>query len=136
MDQRKELEMNPALEKEGPVMSTSSRKVQRQAQRTSEETKRSKEQSRQGKRKYQLEQTIPTAVQFSPIGTFSHQQVVQYGQNSFGVHSQGTGKGEKDVLTKRIVKIRYNKSIMDVKFNKINTELKKLISNIVGTPLV
>ncbi|MBW0499422.1 hypothetical protein O181_039137 [Austropuccinia psidii MF-1] len=37
IDQKKELEMTPALEKEGPVASTSSRSIQRQAQRTSEE---------------------------------------------------------------------------------------------------
>ncbi|MBW0565034.1 hypothetical protein O181_104749, partial [Austropuccinia psidii MF-1] len=37
IDQEKELEMNPALETEGPVASTSSRSVQRQGQRSSEE---------------------------------------------------------------------------------------------------
>ncbi|MBW0574036.1 hypothetical protein O181_113751 [Austropuccinia psidii MF-1] len=42
-DQKKELEMTPALKEEGPVASTSSRNVQRQAQRTSEEAERSQE---------------------------------------------------------------------------------------------
>ncbi|MBW0593121.1 hypothetical protein O181_132836 [Austropuccinia psidii MF-1] len=48
--QKKELEMTPALEKEGPVGSISSRTVQRKAQRTLEETERSQEKSWQGKR--------------------------------------------------------------------------------------
>ncbi|MBW0470607.1 hypothetical protein O181_010322 [Austropuccinia psidii MF-1] len=38
IDQKKDLEMTPALEEGGPVVSTSSRTVQRQALRTSEET--------------------------------------------------------------------------------------------------
>ncbi|MBW0570844.1 hypothetical protein O181_110559 [Austropuccinia psidii MF-1] len=41
--QKKELELTLAFKKEGPVVSTSSRKVQRQAQRTSEEAEREKE---------------------------------------------------------------------------------------------
>ncbi|MBW0545814.1 hypothetical protein O181_085529 [Austropuccinia psidii MF-1] len=47
----KELEMTPAWEKEGPVVSTSSRIVQRQAQRTSEEADRSKNHQGKGKGK-------------------------------------------------------------------------------------
>ncbi|MBW0562394.1 hypothetical protein O181_102109 [Austropuccinia psidii MF-1] len=43
IDQKKELEMTPALETEAPVASTSSRSVQGQAQRTSEEAERSQE---------------------------------------------------------------------------------------------
>ncbi|MBW0530182.1 hypothetical protein O181_069897 [Austropuccinia psidii MF-1] len=41
IDQKKELEITPALEKEGPVASTSFRNIQRQAQGTSEEAERS-----------------------------------------------------------------------------------------------
>ncbi|MBW0541073.1 hypothetical protein O181_080788 [Austropuccinia psidii MF-1] len=37
IEQKKELEMTPALETEGPVASTSSRSVQRQSQRTLED---------------------------------------------------------------------------------------------------
>ncbi|MBW0511769.1 hypothetical protein O181_051484 [Austropuccinia psidii MF-1] len=65
--QKKELEITPALEKEGPVVSTSCRSVQRQAQRTSEEAERSQEPSRQGKRQSQLAQTLPTMVQDSRL---------------------------------------------------------------------
>ncbi|MBW0560913.1 hypothetical protein O181_100628 [Austropuccinia psidii MF-1] len=41
IDQKKELEMTPALETEAPVVSTSSRSVKGQGQRTSEEEERS-----------------------------------------------------------------------------------------------
>ncbi|MBW0587556.1 hypothetical protein O181_127271 [Austropuccinia psidii MF-1] len=82
IDQKKELKITPALETEGPVASTSSRSVQRQAQRTSEEKERSQEPSRQGQRKSQLEQTLPTRVQDSQVRTFSREQCVQYGQDS------------------------------------------------------
>ncbi|MBW0508863.1 hypothetical protein O181_048578 [Austropuccinia psidii MF-1] len=55
---------------------------------------------------------------------------VQYGLNSYGVHSQRTGKDEQDFSTKRIYKLRFNKSIMNLKFNIIETQLKKFTSNI------
>ncbi|MBW0536418.1 hypothetical protein O181_076133 [Austropuccinia psidii MF-1] len=47
VDQKKELEVTPALE-EGPVVSTSSRRIQREAQRTSEEEGRTQETLGQG----------------------------------------------------------------------------------------
>ncbi|MBW0566497.1 hypothetical protein O181_106212 [Austropuccinia psidii MF-1] len=79
IDQKKELEMTPALETEGPVVPTSSRSVQRQAQRTSEEAERSQGPSRQGQRQGQLAQTLPTRVQDSPIGAFSCGKCLEYG---------------------------------------------------------
>ncbi|MBW0499692.1 hypothetical protein O181_039407 [Austropuccinia psidii MF-1] len=75
---RKELEMTPALEKEGPVVSTSSRSVHGQAQRTSEKTERSQEKSRQGRSQSQLAQTLPTMVQDPQPGAFSHGQCIQH----------------------------------------------------------
>ncbi|MBW0472731.1 hypothetical protein O181_012446 [Austropuccinia psidii MF-1] len=96
IDQKKDLEMTPALEEGGPVVSTSSRTVQKQALRISEETERSQEQSRQEKRQRQFSHTLPTRVQDSRIVTFSHRQCIQYGQKAYGVHSQGTGKDEQD----------------------------------------
>ncbi|MBW0540067.1 hypothetical protein O181_079782 [Austropuccinia psidii MF-1] len=60
------MEMTPALEKEGPVASTSPRSVQRQAKRTSEEAERSQEPSRKGKGQSPLAHTLPTGVQESP----------------------------------------------------------------------
>ncbi|MBW0564114.1 hypothetical protein O181_103829, partial [Austropuccinia psidii MF-1] len=89
IDQKKELEMPPALETEAPVASTSSRKVQGQAQRTSEEEERSQEPSRQGQRQSQLAQTLPIRVQDPQIGAFSHGQCIQHRQNLDGIHSQG-----------------------------------------------
>ncbi|MBW0541631.1 hypothetical protein O181_081346 [Austropuccinia psidii MF-1] len=89
IDQKKELEMTPALAKEGPVVSTSSRSVQTQSKMTSEEAERSQEQSRKGKRKSQLAQTLPTEVQDPQIGAFSRGKCLQYGQNSHGIHMKG-----------------------------------------------
>ncbi|MBW0517388.1 hypothetical protein O181_057103 [Austropuccinia psidii MF-1] len=63
IDQKKGLEMNPALGKEGPVVSTSSRSIQGQVQRTSEEAERSQEQSKQRKRQsHRLPKFEPLAV--------------------------------------------------------------------------
>ncbi|MBW0526711.1 hypothetical protein O181_066426 [Austropuccinia psidii MF-1] len=70
IDQKKELEVTPALEKEGSVASTSSRNVKRQTQGTSEEAESSQEPSRQGQTQSQLAQTLPTRVQDPQIGTF------------------------------------------------------------------
>ncbi|MBW0504097.1 hypothetical protein O181_043812 [Austropuccinia psidii MF-1] len=99
IDQKKELEMTPALEKEGPVAPTSSRSVQGQAQRTSEEAERSQEQSRKGKRQRQLAQTLPTGVQDPQIGAFSSGKCLKYGQDSYEIHSQGEGEDEKEFYT-------------------------------------
>ncbi|MBW0494042.1 hypothetical protein O181_033757 [Austropuccinia psidii MF-1] len=71
---------------------TSSRNVQRQAQGTSEEAERSQKPSRLGKRQRQLEKTLPTRVQDPQIGAFSSGQCFQFGQNPYGLHSQGAGK--------------------------------------------
>ncbi|MBW0582677.1 hypothetical protein O181_122392 [Austropuccinia psidii MF-1] len=98
IDQKRELEMTEALEKEGPVASTSSRSVQRQAQRASEEGERSQEPSRQS----QLEKTLRTRVQDHQIGAFSHAQYPQYGQDSYGINSQGAGKDEQTLSTEII----------------------------------
>ncbi|MBW0587379.1 hypothetical protein O181_127094 [Austropuccinia psidii MF-1] len=65
IDQKKELEMTPDLEKEGPVASTSSISVQRQAQRTSEEAESTLEPLGQRQRQSKLAQTLPTRVQDS-----------------------------------------------------------------------
>ncbi|MBW0492962.1 hypothetical protein O181_032677 [Austropuccinia psidii MF-1] len=92
IDQKKELEMTPAFETEGPVAFTSSRNVQRQAQRTSEEAERSQEPSGKRKRQSQLAKTLLTRVQDPQIGTFSGGKCFRYGHNSYGTHSQGAGK--------------------------------------------
>ncbi|MBW0590086.1 hypothetical protein O181_129801 [Austropuccinia psidii MF-1] len=112
IDQKKELEMTPALEKEGPVGSTSSRNFQRQAQGTSEEVERSQEPSRKGKRQSQLEKTLPTGVQDPQIGAFSSGQCLQYGQDSYGIHIQGAGKDKQDFSAQIIQEIQFLKLLL------------------------
>ncbi|MBW0508854.1 hypothetical protein O181_048569 [Austropuccinia psidii MF-1] len=112
IDQKKELEMTSALEKEESIASTSFRLVQRQAKRTFEETERSHTKSRQGQRQSQLLQTLPTRVQDSQIGTFSHGKCVQYGQNPYGICSQGAGEDEQDLSTKMAEEARYIQCII------------------------
>ncbi|MBW0566972.1 hypothetical protein O181_106687 [Austropuccinia psidii MF-1] len=130
IDQKEELEMTPALETEGPVASTSSRSVQRQAQRTSEETERYQEPSRQGQRKSQLAQTLPTRVQDSQIGAFSHGQCVQYGQDSHGIYSQGAGKDEQNISTQITDEIHFVQSNIDVKIGKLDAKLTRITLDI------
>ncbi|MBW0556936.1 hypothetical protein O181_096651 [Austropuccinia psidii MF-1] len=79
VDQKKELKMTLALEKEGPMAPTSSISGQRQAQRTSEEAERSQEPSRKGKRQSKLAHTLPAGVQDPQIGAFSRGRCLQYG---------------------------------------------------------
>ncbi|MBW0572190.1 hypothetical protein O181_111905, partial [Austropuccinia psidii MF-1] len=126
IDQKKELEMTPALETEAPVASTSSRSVQRQAQRTSEEAERSQEPSRQGQRQSQLAQTLPTRVQDPQIGAFSRGQCVQHGQNSHGIHSQGAGKDEQDFSTQ----IDHVQRAINVEIGKLDSKLTKITLDI------
>ncbi|MBW0541005.1 hypothetical protein O181_080720 [Austropuccinia psidii MF-1] len=101
VDQKKELEMIPALE-EGPVASTSSRSIKREAQRTSEKEERSQEPSGKGKRQRKLAQTLPTRVQDPQIGAFSHGHCPHYCQDSHGIQSQGAEKDEQDFSTQII----------------------------------
>ncbi|MBW0462079.1 hypothetical protein O181_001794 [Austropuccinia psidii MF-1] len=122
--------MMPDLEKEGPVVSTSSTKVPRQAKKTSEETERFQEQSRKGLRQSQLGLTLPTRVHDSQIRAFSHRLCIQYGQNLHLIHIQGEGKDETEFSTQMMDDIRHFESIIDVKFGKFDKELKKLRSNI------
>ncbi|MBW0488608.1 hypothetical protein O181_028323 [Austropuccinia psidii MF-1] len=130
ISQKKELEMTPALKKEGPVASTSSRSVQRQAQRTSEEEERSQEPSRKGQRQSQLAQALPAGVQDPQIGAFSRGQCLQYFQNSHGIQIQRVGKDEQDLSTQIIQEIQFVKSGIDVEFGKFDAKLNKITSDI------
>ncbi|MBW0574647.1 hypothetical protein O181_114362 [Austropuccinia psidii MF-1] len=130
IDQQKELEMTPALQTEGPVAFTSPRSVQRQAQRTAEEKERSQESSRQGQRQSKLAQTLPTRVQDSQAIPFSCGQCVQYGQNSDGIQSQGTGKDEQNFSTQKIQEIHFVKSSIDVELGKFDAKINKIASDI------
>ncbi|MBW0590055.1 hypothetical protein O181_129770 [Austropuccinia psidii MF-1] len=117
IDQKKELKMTPALE-EGPVVSTSSRNIQREAQRTSEE-ERSQETKGQGKRQRKLEQTLPTRVQDPQIGTFSCGKCLKYGQDASGIHSQRSGKDKQEHSTQTMKEIQFVKSTIDVELCKL-----------------
>ncbi|MBW0546065.1 hypothetical protein O181_085780 [Austropuccinia psidii MF-1] len=126
IDQKRELEMTPALETEVPVASTSSRSIQGQAQRTSEETERSQEPSRQR----QLAQTLPTRVQDCQIGAFSRGQCVQYCQYSYGIYSQGAGKDKQNIFTQIIDEIHFFQSNIDVNIGKLDAKLTKITLDI------
>ncbi|MBW0514880.1 hypothetical protein O181_054595 [Austropuccinia psidii MF-1] len=121
IEQKKELEMNPYFEKEGPMASTSSRNVQRKAKRTSEEAERSQESSGQGKRQSQLVQTLPTRVQDHQSGTLNSGQCFKYGQNSYENHSPREGKDEKDFSMKIIDEIQFVKFSIDVEIGKFGS---------------
>ncbi|MBW0592940.1 hypothetical protein O181_132655 [Austropuccinia psidii MF-1] len=118
--------MTPALETEAPVVSTSSRSVQRQAQRTSEEEERYQEPSRQGQRQSQLAPTLPTGVQDPQIGAFTCGQCVQHGQNSNGIRNQGAGKDEQDLSTQ----INHVKNSINVEISKLDAKLTKIALDI------
>ncbi|MBW0589487.1 hypothetical protein O181_129202 [Austropuccinia psidii MF-1] len=122
--------MTPALETEAPVVSTSSRSVQRQAQRTSEEAERSQEQSRQGKRQRKLAQTLPTRVQDPQIGAFSHGQCIQHCQDFDGIHSQRAGKDEQNFSKEIIDQIHFVQSGIHVALGKFDAKINKLTSDI------
>ncbi|MBW0519321.1 hypothetical protein O181_059036 [Austropuccinia psidii MF-1] len=81
-------------------LQNSSRSVQRQVQRTPEEEEMSQEPSRKGQRQSKLAHTLPPKVQDPQIGAFSHGQCLQYGQDSYGIHSQRAGNNEKDFQCK------------------------------------
>ncbi|MBW0569671.1 hypothetical protein O181_109386 [Austropuccinia psidii MF-1] len=113
IDQKKELEMTPALETEGPVASTSSKP----APEVSKDKPKGPQKKQKGPKNHQgkgkakanwhrpypqgyripkLAQTLPTRVLDPQIGAFSCGQCLQYGQDSYGIHSQREGKDEQD----------------------------------------
>ncbi|MBW0500932.1 hypothetical protein O181_040647 [Austropuccinia psidii MF-1] len=130
IDQKKELEMTPALEEKGPVASTSSRSVQRQAQRASEEDERSQEPLGQRQRKSKLAQTLPTRVQDPQIGAFSHGQCIQYGQTSHGIYSQRVGNDEQELSMQIIQETQFFKFRIDVELGKFDAKLNKITADI------
>ncbi|MBW0543383.1 hypothetical protein O181_083098 [Austropuccinia psidii MF-1] len=75
-------------------LQTSSRRILREAQRTSEEEERSQETAGKGQRQRKLAQTLSTRVKDPQIGAFSHRKSLQYGQGSYGIHSQREKKDE------------------------------------------
>ncbi|MBW0591846.1 hypothetical protein O181_131561 [Austropuccinia psidii MF-1] len=92
-DQKKELKMTPALEKEDPVASAAPSQLYKCPKTSPKNLRRRREVLGTIKER---EKTLPTRVKVSQIGTFSHGQCVQYGQNFYGIHSQGAGKDKQD----------------------------------------
>ncbi|MBW0553753.1 hypothetical protein O181_093468 [Austropuccinia psidii MF-1] len=121
--------MTPALETEAPVVSTSSRSVQGQAQRTSKEKERSQEPSRQGQRQSQLAQTLPTRVQDPQIGAFSCGQFIQHGQDFDEIHSQRAGKDEQNLSKEIVDQIHFVQSNIHVALGKFDAKINKLTSD-------
>ncbi|MBW0519573.1 hypothetical protein O181_059288 [Austropuccinia psidii MF-1] len=122
--------MTPNFKKEGSVESTSSGSLQGQTQQTSEEAERSQEPSGKRQRQSKLAQTLPTRVQDSRIGAFSHGQCLQYGQKSHGIHSQREGKDEQDLSTQIIPEIQFVKTSIEVELGKFDAKLNKITSDI------
>ncbi|MBW0586565.1 hypothetical protein O181_126280 [Austropuccinia psidii MF-1] len=122
--------MTPAAETEAPVASTSFRSIQGQGQRTSEEAERCQEPSKKGKRQSQLAQTLPTTVQDSQIGAFTHGQCIQHGQDFYGGHSQRAGKDEQKFSKEIIDQIHFVQSDIHVALAKFDAKLHKLTSEI------
>ncbi|MBW0476355.1 hypothetical protein O181_016070 [Austropuccinia psidii MF-1] len=111
-------------------LQTSSINVQRKSQRTSQEEERSQEPSSKGQRKSQLAQTLTTRVQDPQIGTIRSGQCFQYGQSSYGIHSQIAGKDEQDLSTQIIQEIQFVKTSIDVELGKCDAKLNKITSDI------
>ncbi|MBW0463339.1 hypothetical protein O181_003054 [Austropuccinia psidii MF-1] len=104
---------------------TSSRSIQREAQRTSEEEERSQEPVGQGKMKSKFAQTLPTRLQDPQIGAFSREQRLQYGQNSYGIHSQREVKDEQEFSIQMIYEIQFVKYSIDVELGNFDANLNK-----------
>ncbi|MBW0467886.1 hypothetical protein O181_007601 [Austropuccinia psidii MF-1] len=117
--------MTPALKKAGPVASTSSINVQRQAEGASKEEERSQESSRQGQRQSKLAQTLPTREQELQTGTTSSGKCFQYCQNSYGIHIQRAGKDEQKFSIQIIDERHFFKSSIDVELGEFDAKLNK-----------
>ncbi|MBW0584032.1 hypothetical protein O181_123747 [Austropuccinia psidii MF-1] len=60
----------------------------------------------------------------------SHGQCLQYGQDSYGIHSQKAGKDEQDFSTQIIDEIQFVKSSIDVEIGKFDGKLNKITLDI------
>ncbi|MBW0536358.1 hypothetical protein O181_076073 [Austropuccinia psidii MF-1] len=61
------------------------------------------------------------------MGAFSNGQCLQYGQNSYGIHSQRAGKDEQDFSMEIIAEIHFVKSSSDAELGKFDENLNKII---------
>ncbi|MBW0560629.1 hypothetical protein O181_100344 [Austropuccinia psidii MF-1] len=121
IDQKNELEMTTAFEKEGQVASTSSKPAP--------EVSKDKPKGPQ-KRQSPLAQTLPTGVKDSQIGACSCGQCLQFGKMPHGIHSKRAGKDEQDLFMHTIQEIKILTSIIDVEIGKFDAKLNKITSDI------
>ncbi|MBW0485799.1 hypothetical protein O181_025514 [Austropuccinia psidii MF-1] len=70
---------------------------------------------------------LPTRVHNCQIGAFRRGQCIQYGQDSYGIHSQRAGKDQQDFSTQMIDAIHFVKPSIDVKLGKLDAKLNKII---------
>ncbi|MBW0504949.1 hypothetical protein O181_044664 [Austropuccinia psidii MF-1] len=66
----------------------------------------------------------------SQIGAFSHVQCLQYGQDSYGIHSQGVGKDEENLSMEIIKEIHFFKTSINLEIGKIDAKLAKMTLDI------
>ncbi|MBW0548703.1 hypothetical protein O181_088418 [Austropuccinia psidii MF-1] len=129
IDQKKELEMNPSLEKEGPVASTSSKlapEVSKDKPKGPQKKQKGiKNNQGKGKGKANWHRPYPPGYR-----SLCHEECIQYGQNSYGIHIQGAGKDEQDLSMQIIDEIKFIKSIIDVELCKFDAKFNKLTSDI------
>ncbi|MBW0537553.1 hypothetical protein O181_077268 [Austropuccinia psidii MF-1] len=85
---------------------------------------------RESERERKLAQTLPTRVQDPQIGAFSHGQCLQYGQESYGIHSQSAGTYEQDFSMQIIDEIQFVESSIDAELGKFDAKLNKITSDI------
>ncbi|MBW0501358.1 hypothetical protein O181_041073 [Austropuccinia psidii MF-1] len=125
IDQKKELEMIPDLEKEGPVASKISKKAPEQPKENTKGPQKKQRGPRNNQGKENWPRPYPQGYRSPKLEPSAMDSVF----NTSRALMEFTAKEQK--FSMRIIReIRYNKSIMNVKFNKTETELKKLTSNI------
>ncbi|MBW0512117.1 hypothetical protein O181_051832 [Austropuccinia psidii MF-1] len=103
----------------------------------------SKEKPKGPQKKKNVPRTIRARAKAKPIGTdLTHKgkgstnwslscgQCLQYGQASYGIHSQRSGKDEQDFSRQVIDEIKFVKSSIDVELGKFDAKLKKITSAI------
>ncbi|MBW0506785.1 hypothetical protein O181_046500 [Austropuccinia psidii MF-1] len=99
IEQKKALEMSPAVEKEGPVASTSSRAFQRQSKGPQKGQRGPNRNKGNGKIKYNWHRTYPQGYRITKMEP-SAMGCVHYGQKPYGFHSQEQERIKRTFLSK------------------------------------
>ncbi|MBW0583537.1 hypothetical protein O181_123252 [Austropuccinia psidii MF-1] len=129
LDQKKELEMTLVWEKEGPVVSTSSKPATEMSKYKpkgpQKKKKGPKNHEGKGKGKDNWHRPYPQGYRSHQIGTFSSGQCFKYGQNSYRIHSKREGKDEQDFSMQLIDEIQFVRSSIDVELDKCDAKYIK-----------